>query len=78
MATSRRSGRELGRVALPTALLQQSLAGNKCYRAGERITELDCQKEEERPVNTRQSKTKMMKKKIKNEKGGACEKREKK
>ena len=40
------------------ALLQQSLAGNKCYRAGERITEPDCQGEEGRAGNNRQSKTK--------------------
>ena len=38
------------------ALLQQSLAGNKCYRAGERITELDCQGEEGRAGNNRQGK----------------------
>ena len=38
------------------ALLQQSLAGNKCYTAGERITKLDCQGEEGRAGNNRQSK----------------------
>ena len=38
------------------ALLQQSRAGNKCYRAGERITELDCQGEKGRAGNDRQSK----------------------
>ena len=40
------------------ALLQQSLAGDKCCRAGERITELDCQGEEGRAGNNRQSKKK--------------------
>ena len=40
------------------SLLQQSLAGNKCYGAGERITELDCQGEEGRAGSNRQSKTK--------------------
>ena len=40
------------------ALLQQSLAGNKCYRAGERITEPDSQGEEGRAGNNRQSKNK--------------------
>ena len=63
-------GRELGRVALPTvqrrlalsgklcfnSLWPVSLAGNKCYRAGERITEPDCQGEEGRAGNNRQSK----------------------
>ena len=39
-------------------LLQQSLAGNKCYRAGERITEPDCQGGEGRAGNNRQSKKK--------------------
>ena len=38
------------------ALLQQSLAGNKCYRAEERITEPYCQGEEGRARNDRQSK----------------------
>ena len=38
------------------APLQKSLAGNKCYRAGERITELDCQGEKGRAGNNRQSK----------------------
>ena len=35
------------------ALLQQSLGDNKCYRAGERVTELDCQGEEGRVGNNR-------------------------
>ena len=35
------------------ALLQQSLAGNKCYMAEERITEPDCQGEEGRAGNNR-------------------------
>ena len=38
------------------ALLQQYLAGNKCCRAGERISEPDCQGEEGRAGNNRQSK----------------------
>ena len=38
------------------ALLQQSLTSDKCYRAGERITEPDCQGEEGRAGNNRQSK----------------------
>ena len=41
------------------ALLQQSLAGNKRYRAGERITEPDCQGEEGRAGNNRHSKQKL-------------------
>ena len=40
------------------ALLQQSMAGNTCYRAGERITEPDCQGDEGRAGNNRQSKKK--------------------
>ena len=40
------------------ALLQQSMAGNKCYRAGELITEPDCQGEQGRAGNNRQSKKK--------------------
>ena len=44
------------------APLQQSLAGNKCYRAGERITEPDRQGEEGRAGNNRQSKKRKRKK----------------
>ena len=43
------------------ALLQRDLAGNKCYRAGERITEPYCQGEEGRARNNRQSKKKKKK-----------------
>ena len=34
------------------ALFQKSLAGNKCYRAGEQNTELDCQGELDWPEIT--------------------------